>query len=236
MNRRLLIAVAALAVFAASCSGSTTDADGDITEPFTQIVVTAGAGDVQIERTTGTPGWLAEASYSGDVPDFTPTVVDGVLIVDEGCTGTGCSVDYLLSIPETTPVIVTTGSGDVTITSISASVDVETGSGVVFLNTVKGTIEVVTGSGDILGTKLEAATASFESGSGAIDVAFELIISDLTVETGSGNVTAQLAGDDYNLDVETGSGSIDLKIDDNDASTNMVKMKTGSGDLRVYKQ
>jgi hypothetical protein len=236
-RRHLPITIVFLAVLAASCSTTTTDAEGQITEPFTRVVVSTGAGNVQIERTTGTPDWLAEATFSGDEPDFTPKVVDGELIVDEGCEGIGeCSVDYLIAVPEGTEVVARSGSGDVTVTSISAAVDVETGSGVVFLNTVKGPIMVETGSGDILATKLEAAQASFESGSGSVDVAFELIITDLRVNTGSGNVTAQLAGGPYDLDLDTGSGNIDLKLDDDDTASYKVELNTGSGDITVYKQ
>ena len=95
---------------------------------------------------------------------------------------------------------------------------------------------VETGSSDILGTKLEAARATFNSGTGNIDVAFELIIADLMATTDAGNVTAQLAGGPYNLDLETGSGSIDRKIDDDDTSTNEVSLRTKTGDLTVYKQ
>lgn len=236
-RRRLPTALAVLVVLAAACSTTTSDADAGVDEPFTRVIVTTGAGDVVIQRTTRTPEWSAQASYSGEKPDFAPRVVNGELIVDEACDGlSSCSVDYVLSVPEGTEVVARTGSGDVTIVSISAAVDVTTVSGVVFLNTVKGTIAVETDSGDILGTKLEAARATFKSNTGNVDVAFELIIADLIVDTGTGNVTAQLAGGPYNLDASTGSGSVDFKIDDDDTATNMIVLKTGSGDLIVYKQ
>lgn len=235
--QRLFLTLVALSVLVVASCGGAVDADGEITDPFTRVVVTAGEGTIQIERTSGTPEWIAEASYSGEEPDFVPRVVEGELIVDEGCgEREGCSVDYLISVPEGTEVFARTGSGDVTITEISASVDIATESGVVFLNTVKGDILVATGSADIVGTRLEATTARFISGSGNIDVSFERVVADLAAETGSGNVTAQLAGGPYNLDVETGSGGIDLKVDDDDTATNTVVLKTGSGDLTVYEQ
>ena len=238
MHRRFLITtVAAVAVIAASCSTSTTSSDGNISEPFTKVVVNAIGGSVQIERTTGTPEWLAEVSYSEALPDFEPKVEEGVLIVDDGCSGYegDCAVDYLIQVPEGTEVEATTVSADVTITNISAAVTVSSTSGVIFLNTVKGDISVDTVSGDILGTKLEAATAAFDSTSGDIDVAFERIITNLTVDTTSGNITAQLAGDSYNLEVDAG-GARDLKIDDDETSTNLVTLTTETGDLTVYKQ
>ena len=227
----------ALAVLAAACSTSTNDADAEIDEPFTRVIVTAGSGDVVIQQTTRTPEWSTQASHSGELTDYAPRVVNGELIVDEACDGlTSCFVDYVLLVPEGTEVVAHTGSGDVTIVSISAAVDVSTASGVVFLNTVKGAITVETNSGDILGTKLEAAHATFVSSTGNVDVAFELIISELIVDTGTGNVTAQLAGGPYNLDASTGSGSIDFKVDDDDTATNFIMLKTGSGDLIIYKQ
>lgn len=235
MKRRYLsAAIAALAIGAAACS-STSSGEGELTE-FSSVMVTMTGGSIQIQRTTGPAEWTAEATYSGEKPDFAPKVVDGTLVVDDGCGATsGCSVDYLISVPETTEVQVTGGSADVTIRSISAPVTVDTGSGVVFLNTVKGPISIVTGSGNIIGTRLEAASASFTSESGNIDVAFERVITDLTVDTESGNITAQLAGESYNLDVSAG-GAVDLKIEDDDTSTNTIVLNTETGDLKVYKQ
>jgi hypothetical protein len=235
-HRHWAAAVVLLAVFAAACSTTTDEADGEIGESFARVLVEVGSGDVQVERTTGPAEWLAEAKYSGDRPDFSPRVVEGDLVVDDGCAGRdGCSVRYRISVPEGTEVVARSSSGDISVTSISAPVDVESASGTVFLNTVKGAIVVTTASGDIIGTKLESAAASFSSSSGSIDVAFEVAIADLTVETDSGNLTAQLAGDDYDFDIEAG-GSIDLKIDDDDASTNKVVLRAASGDITVYKQ
>ena len=237
MTRYLSIAIVVLAVLGAACSTKTTEANASIDDPFTRVIVTTAAGDVQIERTTGTPEWLAEATYSGTEPDFEPRVVDGELIVNEGCQGVGeCSVAYLLSVPEGTEVVARTASGSVTITSISAAVDVETSSGTVFLNTVNGTITAISASGDILGAKLESATATFNSASGSIDVSFQAIITNLLAESSSGNITAQLPGDSYNLDVDAGSGALDLSIDDDETSIYMVTLKTSSGDITIYKQ
>lgn len=237
MNRRhVLGAIAALSLLVAGC-GSSASGDESINESFSSITVTMGGGSLQIERTAGTPEWLAEASYSGNRPDFEPKVVEGVLTVDDGCEGqSDCTVDYLISVPENTQVTVTTSDADVTITQISAAVTIETDSGVVFLNTVKGPITVGTETGDVIGTKLEAASASFSSRTGDIDVAFERVIAELTATTGSGNVTAQLAGDSYNLTAEAGSGSTDVKIDSDETSTNIVSLRTESGEITVYRQ
>jgi DUF4097 and DUF4098 domain-containing protein YvlB len=139
-------------------------------------------------------------------------------------------------VPEDTEVVVRTASGDISVTEISSHVTVETGSGVVFLNTVKGDIRVDTGSGDIVATKLESFSAYFTSESGRVDVSFEAIVTDLQVSTEAGDVTAQLAGGPYNLDVETGSGNIDLKIEDDDSAQFNAVLRTGEGDLTVYKQ
>ena len=237
MTRYLSIAIVALAVLGAACSTKTTEANASIDDPFTRVIITTAAGDVQIERTTGTPEWLAEATYSGTEPDFEPRVVDGELIVNEGCESVGeCSVAYLLSVPEGTEVVARTTSGSVTITSISAAVDVETSTGTVFLNTVNGTITAISGSGDILGAKLESATAAFNSASGNIDVSFQAIITNLVAESSSGNITAQLPGDSYNLNVDAGSGTLDLSIDDDETSIYMVRLKTSSGDITIYRQ
>ncbi len=236
-GHRLPIALAGLALLAAACSTTTREADGEISEPFTRVVVVSEAGDIQIQRATGAVSWEARAAYSGSAPQIEPTVVDGELIVDAGCDGADdCSVEYFLLVPENTEVVVRTGSGDVTVAEISAAVTVETESGIVFLNTVKGEIEVTTASGDIIATKLEAFSARFTSDTGRIDVAFEAIITDLRVESGTGDVIAQLASGPYNLDAETGSGKTELKVADDDTAPYVAYLRTLSGDLTVYER
>ena len=235
--RALLAGFAVLAVLAAGCSTSTTETDARIDEAFASVLITVGAGDVTVERTTGRVEWFATAEFSGQRPAFEPTVVGGVLVVDDGCAGgDGCSVRYTIRVPESTSVEGSSGSGDIRVTGLIGSISVVTVSGTVFLNTVNGTISVESRSGDIVGTKLVAAIASFDSSSGDIDVAFENVIPDLVVDAGSGNVTAQLAGGPYNLDTETISGATDFKIDDDNSAPNMIVLRTTSGDLTVYRQ
>ena len=235
--RRILMPIAILTVIAAACSTTTSESEGTIDEPFTRVVVTVGSGDVVVQRTTGSPEWFATADYTGARPSYEPVVAGTDLIVADDCeTSSECSVTYTILVPEGTEVTATGGSGAITVKEITAAVSVANGSGTVFLDTVNGGISVTTGSGDIIGTKLVAAEATFDSASGSIDVAFENVIPALTIDTTSGDVKAQLAGGPYNLETETGAGNTDLKVDDDDNATNMVSLKTGSGDVTVYKQ
>ena len=213
------------------------EADAQIEESFTRVVITVGSGDVTVQQTTGPSEWFASASFSGDKPPFEPKVIEGVLIVSDGCDpSSDCSALYTINVPKSSEVTASSGSGDITIVGIEAPVDVHTDSGTVFLNTVLGEIHVHTNSGNIVGTRLEASSATFIATSGNIDVSFENVIANLTVETDTGNVTAQLAEGPYNLNTDADSGSTDIKINDDDTAPNMVSLSTGSGDLTVYRQ
>jgi len=235
--KALVTGLAALAMLGAACSATTSEANARIDEPFNRVVIRVGEGSVTVERTTGRVEWFATADFAGERPAFDPVVVDGELIVDDGCSGAeDCSVRYTILVPENTTVTATSGSGDVTVRQLIGNVSVDAGAGTVFLDTVNGTVAVTTGSGDILGAKLVAASASFVSSSGNIDVAFENVIPDLVVQTGSGNVTAQVPEGPYNIDAVTDSGATDFKIDDTDSAPNTIMLRTGSGNLTVYRQ
>ena len=76
------------------------------------------------------------------------------LAVDASCTGSfgGCSVDYVITVPDATDVSVVTGSGDI---AVGGSL---------------GGVALKAGSGDIRTTNLAADQVTAEDGSGDVDL------------------------------------------------------------------
>ncbi len=232
--RRITMTLLAVSLAVAACStasSSTTRLAG----PVTSVQIEIFAGDITID-----------ASASGDEVEIATTTDDdaepaidltgGVLTISDGCDAEGCRVDYVVAIPDGAELDVTTLDGDIVIRDNTGNMSLAAGEGGISLFSVGGDIEAVTDNGNLVGTRLTAATARFTAGTGTIDVSFDSPVSDLVAITGSGNVTAQLdAGVTYSIVAEA-TGDIDLGIDSDEASTNLVALTTGDGDITVYRQ
>ena len=137
------------------------------------------------------------------------------------------SIDYDVTLPKTSAISATTGSGDVQIQDVGASVKAQSGSGTVRANGIQGPSTLGTGSGDIEleqtgpgDVKAETGSGSIRlkgvagalkagTGSGDIDVQGQPT-SDWKLTTGSGSVRLAVGSAHFNLDADTGSGSVNL--------------------------
>jgi DUF4097 and DUF4098 domain-containing protein YvlB len=141
------------------------------------------------------------------------------------------SISYDIVVPAGTEVVAETGSGSITVTDISAPVEVHTGSGssgsitadgvggafngrtgsgsISLVQTAPGDVVVSTGSGS---SELKGVVGSVKAsaGSGRITVDGRQE-GDWTLDTGSGSVRVHLPDDaSFDLDAESSSGGIDI--------------------------
>ena len=173
--------------------------------------------DYQIEAPAGTV--LAATSGSGD-------------IVDEG-VGQNSKLE--------------TGSGDIRATGLQGAFELKTGSGnVTAEQTGEGDVKAETGSGDV---EIKDIHGSFhgQTGSGNIK-ATGTPSAPWTLETGSGDIEISAGNAPLTLDASTGSGSVATdhemlvkgSLDHHHITGNLngggplVRVKTGSGDIRVH--
>jgi DUF4097 and DUF4098 domain-containing protein YvlB len=120
-------------------------------------------------------------------------------------------------------VSVTCGSGNVSV-EYAADARIKSGSGDITVDTVSGSCNVKTGSADVrIGTV--GRSADIIAGSG--DVVIDTVSEVLKVKTGSGDLVLQEAGD--SVDAMAGSGDLLVKRIDH----GQVKVKTGSGDISI---
>jgi DUF4097 and DUF4098 domain-containing protein YvlB len=80
------------------------------------------------------------------------------------------SISYDIVVPATTEVVADTGSGSVTVTDISAPVNVDTGSGSVRLENITGPVKADTGSGPITIDGRQEGDWRIDTGSGGIRI------------------------------------------------------------------
>lgn len=117
------------------------------------------------------------------------------------------SIDYDVTLPRASNINAATGSGDMTIDNVGATLKAQSGSGSVRANGIQGQATLGTGSGDV---------ELHETGPG-----------DVRAETGSGSV--RLHGVNGALKASTGSG--DIQVEGNPATD--WKLSTGSGSIRM---
>ena len=173
--------------------------------------------DYQIEAPAGT--LLAATSGSGD-------------IVDEG-VGQNAKLE--------------TGSGDIRTTGLQGAFEVKTGSGNITADqTGQGDVKAETGSGDI---EIKNLHGSFRGQTGSGDIkATGTPSAPWALQTGSGNIEIWAGNAPLTLDASTGSGSVTSdhemlvkgSLNQHHLTGNLngggplVRMQTGSGDIRVY--
>jgi hypothetical protein len=182
-------------------------------------------------------GWMS--SGGGDVDSRIQQIVNNPPIIQNGndiIVGPehrngdlyrNINIDYEITLPKASGISATTGSGDVQIQDVGATIKAQSGSGSVRVHGVQGPSTLGTGSGDIELQQVGPGDVKAETGSGSVrlqGVAGALKAStgsgdieaqgqptsDWKVSTGSGSVRLVVGNARFNLDADTGSGSINV--------------------------
>jgi hypothetical protein len=137
------------------------------------------------------------------------------------------NIDYEITLPKASAISAATGSGDVQIQDVGATVKAQSGSGSVRVHGVQGPTTLGTGSGDIELQQTGPGDVKAETGSGSIRL--QGLAGALKASTGSGDIEAQgQPTADWKL--STGSGSVGLVV--GNAHFNL-DADTGSGGINV---
>src|SRR5207248_1067991 len=120
------------------------------------------------------------------------------------------SISYEITVPESTQLRSSSGSGSQTISDIAGPVEVNTGSGGLKLSTIGAGIRAHTGSGSVQ-LRLPS-NASFDldahTGSGSIDLSHPVTVQS---SIGRREVKGKVGGGGVPVEVQTGSGSIRIE-------------------------
>lgn len=137
-------------------------------------------------------------------------------------------VDYEVTLPRASSIRASTGSGDVEIQDVGATLKAESGSGSVRAHGIHGPADLATGSGDIDLQQTVGGDVRAQTESGGIHLSG--LSGGLKAETGSGDIEADgQPTSDWKLD--TGSGSINLSL--LPAAHYTLNASTGSGSIRT---
>lgn len=190
----------------------------DVTEKIARLKVDSDAGNVVVNESDRSGVRVTETRHWNDDKPSTEHKVNGdTLELTYGCpvNFANCAVDYRVEIPKGVEVTVDTGSGDLTLRSLTA------------VGLVK------TGSGDIAASGLAGKQFSAETGSGDVELKFAATPGQVKVHTGSGDATVVVPDGSYDVQADTGSGSTEVKVKDDPSAANKIVLETGSGDAKV---
>jgi hypothetical protein len=138
------------------------------------------------------------------------------------------SIDYDVTLPKGSNIVAATGSGDLTVDNVGATLKAQTGSGSVHATGIRGAATLGSGSGDVDLQQTGPGDVRAETGSGSVHLSG--VNGGLKASTGSGDI--EVAGQpatDWKL--STGSGSIRMSLGSG-AKFNLVA-DTGSGSVNV---
>jgi Putative adhesin len=237
-----ILSLAAASAFAADSNFERTLSAGS----SPNVSISTGSGYIRLHSGSGdqihiighvhsSHGWMSGGS---DADSRVQQIVSNPPIVQNGNDITigerhnndlfhNISIDYEITLPRGSAINSTTGSGDVEIQDVGASVKAQSGSGSVRVHGVQGMTTLGTGSGDIELQQTGPGDVKAETGSGSIrlhgiagglkastgsgDIEAEgQPTTDWKVSTGSGSVRLSVGSAHFNLDADTGSGNISV--------------------------
>ena len=138
------------------------------------------------------------------------------------------SIDYDITLPRSSAIVASSGSGDLDIQGVGTSLKAQTGSGTVHARGIQGPANLQTGSGSIDLDETGPGDVRAQTGSGSIKL--NGISGGLQAQTGSGEIEATgKPTSDWKLG--TGSGSIHLTVGKTTAFN--LNASSGSGGIHV---
>ncbi|MEU7897523.1 DUF4097 family beta strand repeat-containing protein [Nonomuraea sp. NPDC049152] len=227
MRTKGVIALSALVVGATALTGCGLVGMGRAADEKTETYVVSdkvagldvmsGAGDVVVSETERTGIKVTEKRHWRDrEPETSHEVKADTLELTYSCaTGDSCWVDYTIEVPKGLRIKADTGSGDLTMRSLTGEIEAKTGSGEM--------------DADGLGGKRVVA----ETGSGGIELKFARPPDSIEAEAGSGDATLYLPQGPYDVTTEVGSGDAEVKVTDDSGAPHKVSVRTGSGDIKI---
>lgn len=252
MTRRVALILAAVSLGAlAGCDGAVgarmTFDDTEDTR-ITEIVLTGGSSDLLVNTDASATGTRIRRVVDGGTDPGSSYEMSGGVLTLKGDCGPDCGVDFEITAPAGVGVRGELRSGDVTLSGVGA-VDLRLTSGTVMVERGTGPVKLRASSGDLMvigGSEVNMETTSgnlqvreatgpvtARANSGDIDLDLSSPAS-VTASVNSGEVSVMVPSGAYQLKTWSGSGDEEiLGVTDDAKATNVLDLRTRSGDLSV---
>ena len=204
----------------------------------TQIVVEIGTGDLTVMPANGGVSVHRHLKWSWTKPTIQESWDGTTLTIRTRCPavqfGSGCGVDYTLRVPADVSLITRNSTGDVTVNGIRGDLALSTSTGDIRLTGASRALSLHTSTGDINASKLTSSEVDANVSTGDVTLGFDRAPTSVHANTSTGDVRITVpAGDPYRVEASTNTGDTDIRVVQNPTSTNLIAVRTHTGDIWV---
>lgn len=190
-----------------------------VTDKVTKLQLNNNSGDAVVTETDGSAVRVVETlRWRGeDKPKPEHKVEGQALLLTYDCTSNwgSCSVDYKIEVPK------------------GLAVDLDSGSGNLTLRSLTGQIDLHVGSGDVDAADLGGKKVIANAGSGNIELKYASAPESAQMKAGSGDITLSVPEGAYDVKTDMGSGDANVSVKTDGSSPNKISLQAGSGDVTV---
>ncbi len=187
-----------------------------VSSPVSTLVVNGEVGTITITGSQRPAVSVSEqAIYSDHPPDMTRKLTGKTLTLGYQCSD--CGVSYDIQVPRGLTVEVTSGTGDIRLSSLSGSVDASSNVG------------AITADG------LSSGAASFTSDVGAINAVFTAAPATVHAAAGVGGVTIRVPGSaTYQVNIPSGGlGTPMISVPESATSRHVINASSNEGPVVI---
>lgn len=212
-----LLAVTGFAALSFGCSNPEVHTERAVIDDAVEsISVDVGTGDVTF-RGADVSNVTVEARIEGATNHLGQALQGGNLTLYDDCHENHCGVDVTATVPAGVPITLHTGTGDISVDGMLATM---------FLHS---------GTGDIAGWGLSGADLRAETGTGDVALDVTNLAENVRIRTGTGDVVLGVPSGSYRFSVSTGSGDRHVSgIDGDSNAPGLLDVVTGSGDATIH--
>jgi hypothetical protein len=213
----------------------------------TEIAMQGGSGDVTVHTAAVHETTIKRVVQHSSDPGPSYRLDGTVLRIDTIC-GPDCTVSYDIQAPAGVAVTggltsgdvrltdvrsadVTLTSGDVVVSGATARVTAISRSGDMTVTGVKGPVTLQAGSGDVRAVNL-TGPVNARTNSGDVDVTL-IAPASVTAQASSGDVRVTVPAGAYQVRTDAGSGDASVGVANDPSATNVLDVRTRSGDVTI---
>jgi hypothetical protein len=202
---------------------SQTTREYSVSEPVTELIVSSGAGNVEIVATSADRVTVHQTTHwVTSEPTPKKTLSNGVLTLADsddcrgGWTLLRCETDYRIEVPRDLDVSVKANAGNVNVTGLA------------------GRLTLESDAGNVKGAGLGASHVKASTDAGDVRLSFTVAPTSVDAETDAGDLDLDLPRAEYALDLDTDAGDTSVEgIVRYDLAPHSVTAETDAGDLTI---
>jgi hypothetical protein len=239
----LLIALATItwATFAAFTVFTREEASSSASYRGVQsVTVDAGDGNVAITPVSGDTTRLDQKlQWSFQRPTVNVAQSGSHLTIRVRCPFQlvwSCSIHLSIQLPPATALNIHTGSGNISVTGVTAGASLSTSDGNVKATRVSGNLSMHSSDGNVTATDTRADSVEASSGDGTVRVDLASSPTEVRATSSDGNVSVLVPdqpGVTYQVSAHTSNGSQDVTVRTDPSSPRHITARSSDGDVEV---